>query len=322
MISIIIPVYNVEKYLRRCLDSILAQSYEDIEIILIDDGSTDTSPQICDEYKKLDERVVVVHKCNGGVVSARNKGLEIAKGDYIGFIDSDDYVAEDMFQYLMQIQQETDADICCCGICRRYTKYNKSYNTISIDGIAEFSKEEALYRFQLNNYIGVTVWNKIFKRDIVKSIKFEKYKRLDDARFVCKAILNSEKIAFGSDIKYIYEIRNNSITRSGFNTGTYDILKVSDLNYSDICAIDPPKTFDYMVCKIIWYTVFTNEMIMNRAKDPDVINGLKTMIRSNWEHIKNNDDLGLVRKGQYYILSRSFSIYSLFYRLFCLVTGR
>ncbi len=111
LISIIIPVYNVERYLRECIDSIIAQTYKNLEIILVDDGSSDKSGEICDEYSKKDSRIKVIHKKNGGLSDARNVALDIAKGDYIGFIDSDDYIEKDMFQILYNLAEEYNAEI-------------------------------------------------------------------------------------------------------------------------------------------------------------------------------------------------------------------
>ena len=111
LISIIVPVYNVEKYLEKCVDSIINQTYKNIEIILVDDGSKDNSGKICDIIKEKDERIKVIHKQNGGLSDARNAGLKIAKGTYIGFVDSDDYIAEDMYQTLYSLSKEKNADI-------------------------------------------------------------------------------------------------------------------------------------------------------------------------------------------------------------------
>ncbi len=111
LISIIIPVYNVERYLRECIDSIIAQTYKNLEIILVDDGSSDKSGEICDEYSKKDSRIKVIHKKNGGLSDARNVALDITKGDYIGFIDSDDYIEKDMFQILYNLAEEYNAEI-------------------------------------------------------------------------------------------------------------------------------------------------------------------------------------------------------------------
>ena len=112
LISIIVPVYNVEQFLARCIDSIRAQTYRNIEILLIDDGSTDNSGRVCDEYAKQDGRIKVYHKPNGGVSSARNYGLDRATGKYIGFVDSDDFIAPDMYEYLIQLIKDTNAEIC------------------------------------------------------------------------------------------------------------------------------------------------------------------------------------------------------------------
>ncbi len=115
-ISIIVPVYKVEKYLKKCVDSILAQTFSDFELILVDDGSPDNSGRICDDYAKKDARVRVVHKQNGGLSSARNAGIEVAKGKYLGFVDSDDYIAEDMYELLYKAIIKEEADLSICGI--------------------------------------------------------------------------------------------------------------------------------------------------------------------------------------------------------------
>ena len=115
LISIIIPVYNVEQYLSRCIDSVINQTYKNLEIILIDDGSTDDSGEICDEYALKDNRIKVMHKQNGGVSSARNEGLDISKGNYIGFIDSDDFIEKDMYEFLYDLLTKNNCDISCCN---------------------------------------------------------------------------------------------------------------------------------------------------------------------------------------------------------------
>ncbi|WP_197025162.1 glycosyltransferase family 2 protein [Butyrivibrio proteoclasticus] len=321
MISIIIPIYNAENYLKRCLDSVVSQTYKDLEIILIDDGSTDKSAQICDEYCHSDKRVVVIHKKNEGVVKARNTGLTIAHGDFIGFIDSDDYIVQDMYQYMIKIYDSTGADIVCCGVSRRYRGSGKEYNTRYFEGVRLYDKEEALYKFQLNDDIGVAAWNKIFKKEIIAKIEFENYKRMDDARFVCRAIQNSKSVAYGAQIKYIYEIRGNSLTQSGFNENAYDILKVADVNFKSISAMGLVK-YDYFIGQIIWYIVFSNEMIKGNYVDYLVIRKIKKMIRDNWGIIKRNNDLKLVRKIQLFMVGNCFFMYSILYRMHCKVNGK
>ncbi len=121
-LSIIVPVYNVEKYLHKCVDSILSQTLTDFECILVDDGSTDNSSVICDEYAAKDPRIVVIHKQNGGLSSARNTGLDISQGDYIGFVDSDDWIEPEMYMYMYTYANDNSCDMMCCQ-CRRVNNY-------------------------------------------------------------------------------------------------------------------------------------------------------------------------------------------------------
>ena len=114
-ISVIVPVYNVERYLKRCIESIINQTYKDLEIILVDDGSTDSSGNICDEYKKIDKRISVIHKKNGGLSDARNEGLKVVTGTYIAFVDSDDFLDLDMYEYMQKNIEKENADIVICG---------------------------------------------------------------------------------------------------------------------------------------------------------------------------------------------------------------
>ncbi|MCI5934042.1 MAG: glycosyltransferase [Lachnospiraceae bacterium] len=320
-ISIIVPIYNMEKYLKRSLDSLVAQTFSNLEIILVDDGSTDSSYLICSEYEKNDDRIILIHKENGGLSSARNAGLERATGDYIGFMDSDDYILKDMYEYLFQIYEETKADIICCGISRVYTERGKTYNTRSFSGIQIYSKQEALYRFQLNNDIGCAAWNKIFRKDVVKNLVFEPYRRLEDSRYVCKAIMNSENIAYGADIKYIYEIRNGSITRSGFDERSYDILNVTDANYNDFVSCKC-KNFNPEIGRILWYIVFVNEMIMRCGNDMKIVYKTQNLLKKNWRAIKQNEDIKLIQKVQLRILSCNYNLYKYAYCWYCFFSGK
>lgn len=161
-LSVILTVYNVEKYLKRCIDSIIKQTYKDFELILVDDGSIDNSSKICDKFCKQDKRIKVIHKENGGVSSARNAGLDIAEGDYISFIDSDDYIEVDMFKKLIQIMIENNADIAQCNfkvVCKNEKMIkNKIYKDVKVGD-----------RYvALNEIIDVpfsnVVWNKIYKK--------------------------------------------------------------------------------------------------------------------------------------------------------------
>ena len=146
MISIIVPVYNMEKYLTQCVSSLINQNYKDVEIILVDDGSTDASPQMCDEFAKQDDRIKVIHKTNGGQGSARNMGLDIANGEYISFIDSDDWVDINMYTHLLSVSEKYDADLVVCEVA-----WNEEDGTVRVnkrvDGILVMSTEEAMEHY-------------------------------------------------------------------------------------------------------------------------------------------------------------------------------
>ena len=166
LISIIVPIYRVEKYLNRCIDSILSQSYRNLEIILVDDGSPDNCSIICEEYAKKDKRIKVIHKKNGGLSEARNYGIEASTGDYIMFVDSDDYISKDMCKTLLINALENNADIVVCNFKEVYTDKVEKINKQCIKGNLEvISNIEVLYKYLLKTTIDmVVVWNKLYKR--------------------------------------------------------------------------------------------------------------------------------------------------------------
>ncbi len=176
LISVIVPIYNVDNYLEKCIDSIINQSYKNLEIILIDDGSTDDCGIICDKYKKNDERIIVIHKKNEGLSSARNKGLDIAKGNLISFIDGDDYIEHNMLATLKKNMEkyESDISICCCNHIKNNKKYNRFCNT----SIKEFVSEgKCKYLNMYNEYSPLSncVWNKLYKKEIFNYISILLY---------------------------------------------------------------------------------------------------------------------------------------------------
>ena len=182
-ISVIIPIFKVEAYLIQCVDSVLKQSYDNLEIILVDDGSPDLCPQICDEYKKQDARVKVVHQKNMGLSAARNTGLNVATGDWIAFVDSDDYLELDMYEHLRNIAKDYGADIVSCGL--NYIIGNSvipsSNNSGSVD---VFSKKQYLEEITLiEKNIRFEVWNKLFKREVISDTRFIEGQICEDIYF-------------------------------------------------------------------------------------------------------------------------------------------
>lgn len=215
-ISLIVPVYNVESYLERCIDSLINQTIKEIEILLIDDGSTDNSGHICDDYAKIDKRIRVIHKKNGGLSDARNRGLEIASGDYIGFVDSDDYVHRDMFQVMYETMFQENCDIVEVGYKEFYEK-----DTVQVDitkkSLNVYDKNSAVIRTILDIKCRNYVWNKLYKKQLWKDIEFPVGKVYEDIFTTHKVISKSNKLVKLDANFYYYYQREGSIVNSKFN---------------------------------------------------------------------------------------------------------
>ena len=224
LISVIVPVYNVEKYIRRCLDSIVNQTYSNLEIILIDDGSKDASGKICDEYAKKDNRITVIHKKNGGLSSARNVGIENSNGKYITFIDSDDMIKENFISVLYDNLINFDSQISICG-------YKFVYNNMvpfdvdkKKEKISVFSSEKALMKMLYQKQINNSAWGKLYLKSIFKDIRYPEGKIYEDIPVTYKTFLKSNRIVLTSAQCYFYTKREESIS-SSFNEKTLDIIE-------------------------------------------------------------------------------------------------
>lgn len=225
ILSIIVPIYNVEKYLRNCIDSILNQTFEEFELILVNDGSPDLSLEICREYEKKDERIIVVDKENGGLSDARNVGIDIAKGKYIGFVDSDDWVEKSMYETLVYILEKYNADIAQCEYIRAENENIKKKNE---DKIVEkcFDRELALDNLYNELTVSTVVaWNKIYKRELFDNIRYPKGKLHEDEFTTYKLIDRANKIAYINKKLYYYRDTPNSIVNSEYNIRRLDYFE-------------------------------------------------------------------------------------------------
>ena len=218
MISVIVPIFNVEDVLNRCIESIVTQTYKNIEIILVDDGSSDNSGAICDEWEKKDRRITVIHKNNGGAASARNYGLEIAKGEYIGFVDSDDYIAADMYELLLA-DMESDIDVACCGTVTLYPDRMKLRPVLYDNAPRKmvFTNQEAVKELLLLKYLSFSPCDKLFRRELFNSIRFPVGKVCEDLPVIYECVKNSQKIVNIGQVKYFYCYRKNSVSRKKFS---------------------------------------------------------------------------------------------------------
>jgi len=229
LISIIIPVYNVEPYLRKCVDSVLAQTYANFEIILVNDGSSDNCGKICDEYAEQDGRVRVVHKENGGSSDARNAGLNIALGDYISFIDSDDFVTQSYVEYLYDLIIRYNADISTCNYLplKEDGRVIKSKDSLVEDTFYDkekFKKMFSVMLYEENTTIYDSACAKLYKKTLFTDIEFPNGKLFEDVRTVPQLLHKAEKIIFGREKHYFYQIRQNSMITQRFSEKNYDFI--------------------------------------------------------------------------------------------------
>lgn len=207
-ISVIVPVYKVEPYLRKCLDSIVTQTYQNLEIILVDDGSPDNCGAICDEYAAKDGRIRVIHQENKGVSAARNAGLDAAAGDYIGWVDSDDWIEPDMFEYLLKNAQEQDADITVCG------HYEVHKETELFCGWTEarlLDTEAALKLLLENDQMKNLLWDRLWRREILEGLIFPVGRTYEDIAVMHRLFLKAHRILCLPEAKYHYLQRQGSI---------------------------------------------------------------------------------------------------------------
>ena len=211
MISVIVPVYNVEAYLNRCVESIVGQTYRDLEIILVDDGSRDGSPQMCDEWAKKDGRIKVIHKENGGLSDARNAGLAVATGDYVSFVDSDDLIHPQMIELLYQEQEVHHADVVECGFLK-FRDYNEISSEVrTVQDTIELTPENALAELILEQRIHQIACCKLYRRELLAGIPFPVGRICEDEFWTYKIIGKATKIVCFSTALYYYYQREGSI---------------------------------------------------------------------------------------------------------------
>ncbi len=212
-ISVIVPVYNVENYIDKCVESIVNQTYTNLEIILVDDGATDSSGKKCDEWAKKDARIAVIHKENGGLSDARNAGLNVATGEYIGFVDSDDWIDKEMYQSLYNVLKENGAKISVCQFIE----------TTNEDEIVEKNEEcrvfkgrellQHMFEGKKDPYVTYSVWKFLYKSEVIGELKFPKGRLYEDVLFTTRAMWSEEKIPVCLRQMYYYRVRPESITK-------------------------------------------------------------------------------------------------------------
>ena len=307
LISVIVPVYNMEKYLNRCVDSVLGQSYNNIELILVDDGSTDSSFDICKSYQDKNSRVTAIHKENGGQGSARNIGLDVAKGYYIGFVDSDDWIETDMYEILYNNIIEYSADISCCR------HHKKDGIDIKNDNVKVFEQPDIM-RMHLFHHegFGQSPCDKLYKKKLFDGIRFPEMRAYEDCATIYQVLAKANKVVFQNVNLYHYETRENSTMTQKFSAvkfqsvtaylGMYEFYKSKYPQYAN--------QVKKMLMGSIQYCVGETLVLKRKREYKNEIDNVESIL-------KKIGAKGLSFKGKvnYFLILHLKSIYKFFYKI-------
>ena len=211
LISVIVPIYNVEPYLNLCIESIVKQTYNNLEIILVDDGSSDRCPAICDDWAEKDDRIRVIHQKNAGGGAARNAALDIAQGELIAFVDSDDYIAPDMYAHLVSLLEQ-GAEIAECGHIN-VTDDAAVFQECGFEA-QKYTAEEAMQLHIQDTAFRQLIWNKLYRREVIGDIRFPEGKKIDDEFFTYQVIVNADTLIRSDKVCYAYRQQANSVMHS------------------------------------------------------------------------------------------------------------
>jgi len=245
LISVIVPVYKVEPYLRKCLDSILGQTYRNLEILLIDDGSPDRCGEICEEYAAKDGRIKAIHQANGGLSSARNRGLARATGDFIGFVDSDDWIEPDMYDYLLSGMRRAEAEIAVCG------RYEHARETCVVRGWPReepLNREEALRALLENDRLKNFMWDKLWRRELFADLRFPEGRTFEDMAVAHKLFAKALRVVCLPEAKYHYRLRSGSILDDVSLKNRMNFYLAARSRYEDMKA-DWPQFADLLAAQ-------------------------------------------------------------------------
>lgn len=281
LVSVIVPIYNVEDYLEKCIQSIQKQTYENLEIILVDDGATDRCGELCDEYARYDGRIRVVHKVNGGLSDARNAGIDIATGKYFVFIDSDDYIHPQMIELLYGSIKDQDAQIAVCGF--QSVKENEHVEQEKLKDVTTVlieKEEDRLEYFMEKNYGEFTVaWNKMYPAELFKEIRYPKGKIHEDEFTTYRLLEKVKRVAFIEEPLYYYVQRGSSIMGEAFNERRFHRLDAYNIRLD----------YYWQQKKYVWYEkiLFLYRIFLNRYTEevmdrPDMDNHILDSYQRNY----------------------------------------
>ena len=312
LITVVVPIYNVERYLKECVESIINQTYLNLEIILVDDESPDHCGEICDYYQKIDHRIKVIHQKNRGLSGARNVAIDIAKGEYITFIDSDDYIELDMIEMLYKQICLHHAEMAVCGFESFFEDGTKKMSSFS-DKVYVYTREQAFDCFLFNGYLTPCICGKLYCINLWKNIRCPEGKLFEDQFTMYKLIDICNKIVYVSKPKYNYRKRKGSIGHSMFSEKTYDLYTAIQEEYNFVVEKYGAKCPNISVAKITWEIVFVNMMLRGNVKDNVLINKIRTYARSRLFDVFKCPYINVMRKMQIFLFCSNIKLYNIFY---------
>ena len=309
LISIVVPVYKVEKYLEKCVKSILKQTYTNLEIILVDDGSPDKCGQLCDELAKTDNRIKVFHKANGGLSDARNYGVERANGEYIGFVDSDDYIHENMYEELYKAIKKSGTAIAECGVTRVYKNTLRPHYE-GEDYFLVLDREGYLKEYLENKRLYGSAWCKLIHKNLAKKIKFPTGKIYEDAFYTLELLKTVDKYTLISGNYYYYYIRENSITTRPFSAKDMDYIEIMD-QIRDYTLSNFPKFKEQLLVRLIYayLSIFNQLIVLDNYKTKKEYKVLKNKLKDNYFKVVVNKKAPRNLKGAILLLSVNERLY-------------
>lgn len=314
LISIIIPIYQVEKYLQKCIESVINQTYKHLEIILIDDGSLDNCPKICDEYAKKDSRIVVIHQKNSGLSAARNTGIENSTGEYLVFVDSDDTVELNLVEDLYKCVKKSNCKMAACG--RKFVfEDGKVICKLPKNLERVFSFNEAIIEMNNFYFFDMSAWGKIYNRNLFENIRFPEGKLSEDYFIMYQIIELAQKVAYISKPLYNYLQRTSSISRN------------KKINHDFILAAkEQMENLEnrYPELKSVLHTAYASAnltvadfYIKNRVKcSSQHVNEFRMAIKENLKYINNNKNISISKKIQFYLFLFNYKIYKFIFVIY------
>ena len=283
IVSVIVPVYKVEKYIEECVESILGQTYSSLEIILVDDGSPDCCGAVCDRYARQDPRVMVLHRNNGGAAAARNAGLRAATGEYITFVDGDDYLLPDACAHMVRTLEDTDADIVQSGF--RYVYANGTLVHDGGVGRRIYSITEYLTCFT-GDWTCALCWGKLFRRHMLMDVFFEEGHLIDDEFFTYRAVMNARKIVYAPTVTYHYRQRSSGVMKdpTTLERKNRDALEAVERRWRDVGAGFPELEehfachyADYLLCFAVSDSTTINTILEIKKRLRDYLGSGKVL---------------------------------------------